>query len=157
MSSTHIFEPDIASGTVSQVMQINAAISEMIGVNVASNLDLLVRAQEPGISPKMVIVYLESRKLNRASLDWVINSRTLKRRIKNHELLNLSESDRFIRVVRLTALAETVFGNKEAAQSFLTKSRLIWNGKSGSELIQTDNGGRIVEELLQNMNHGLFT
>ncbi len=158
MSQTHVFEPEstAASKVVNQLTQINSAISNMIGVQVGSNLDILVKAQEAGVKPQMILLYMESHKLNRTSLDWVINAKTLSRRIKNDELLNSAETDRFIRVARLTALAETVFGNIEKAQTFLAKPRERWNGKNGSELMQTDNGGRMVEELLQQLNHGFF-
>lgn len=158
MSQTHVFEPQstTASKIVNQVTLINTAISKIIGVQVGSNFDILVKAQETGVKPEMVIHYMESHKLNRSSLDWVINAKTLSRRIKNEELLNSAETDRFIRVARLTALVETVFGNVEKAQDFLAKPRERWNGKTGSELMQTDNGGRMVEELLQQLNHGFF-
>ncbi len=158
MSQSDVFEPssNLSAKPIGQASLINAAISKIIGVQVLSNKDILLKAQEAGVKPEMVPEFVVQHGLSMSSLDWVITPKTLSRRIKNNERLNPGETDRFIRVARLTALAETVFANPEKAKTFLAKARDRWGGKTGSELMQTDNGGRMVEELLQQLNHGFF-
>jgi len=158
MSHSDVFEPGSMAPArpASQAVLINAAISKMIGVQVVSNKDILLKAQEKGVKPEMVSAFVSEHGISLASLEWVITPKTLGRRIKNNERLNPGETDRFIRMARLTALAETVFADPEKAKTFLAKPRTRWGGKSGTELMQTDNGGRMVEELLQQLNHGFF-
>jgi putative toxin-antitoxin system antitoxin component (TIGR02293 family) len=89
-------------------------------------------------------------------LEVVIPARTLKHRRQKKEPLNLDESDRLARVGRLYELAVKVFGDPEKAKRWLTKSKMRFEERSPLTMMHTDFGGRMVEEMLIQIDEGMF-
>jgi putative toxin-antitoxin system antitoxin component (TIGR02293 family) len=89
-------------------------------------------------------------------LDVVIPPRTLKHRRERNEPLNLDESDRLARVARLYALAVRVFGNPEKARKWLSTPKHRFEEHSPLSMMRTDFGGRLVEEMLIQIDEGYF-
>jgi putative toxin-antitoxin system antitoxin component (TIGR02293 family) len=89
-------------------------------------------------------------------LEVVIPARTLKHRRQRQESLNLDESDRLARVARLYELAVKVFGNPEKAKRWLTKPKMRFEERSPLIMMHTDQGGRGVEEMLYQIDEGMF-
>ena len=89
-------------------------------------------------------------------LEVVIPARTLKHRRQRQEPLNLDESDRLARVARVYALAVRVFGNPDKARRWLSKPKIRFNGQAPLSMLRTDLGGRQVEEMLIQIDEGMF-
>ena len=69
--------------------------------------------------------------------------------------LNRDESDRAVRIARILALAEGVFGDHEKALRWLRKPKRRFENRSPLELLVTDVGSRAVEELLYQIDYGM--
>jgi putative toxin-antitoxin system antitoxin component (TIGR02293 family) len=79
---------------------------------------------------------------------FVIPSRTRRHREGRREPLTIDESDRLVRLARIQALAEDVFGDAEKANKWLRQELGLLNGQAPLELARTEPGARIVEEIL---------
>ena len=89
-------------------------------------------------------------------LEVVIPARTLKHRRQRQEPLSLDESDRLARVERVYALAVRVFGNPEKARRWLSKPKIRFDDQTPLAMLRTDLGGRQVEEMLIQIDEGMF-
>jgi len=89
-------------------------------------------------------------------LEVVIPARTLKHRRQRQEPLSLDESDRLARVARVYALAVRVFGNPEKARRWLSKPKIRFDDQTPLAMLRTDLGGRQVEEMLIQIDEGMF-
>jgi putative toxin-antitoxin system antitoxin component (TIGR02293 family) len=85
----------------------------------------------------------------------VLPRRTLAHRRARAEPLTAEESDRLVRVARLTSLAETVFGDEQRAGRWLRKPKRSLDGRAPLEQLATEAGARLVEEALFRIDHGL--
>jgi len=61
-----------------------------------------------------------------------------------------------LRVVRILSSAESVYGNREQALAWLRNPHSHLEGRSPLSLVKTDTGSRIVEELLIQIDEGMF-
>jgi putative toxin-antitoxin system antitoxin component (TIGR02293 family) len=89
-------------------------------------------------------------------LDFIIPPRTLSHRKSKGERLTLDESDRAMRVARLLALADAVFGDHIKALVWLGAPAGLFSGKSGFEQMISEAGARLVEEALLRIDEGYF-
>jgi putative toxin-antitoxin system antitoxin component (TIGR02293 family) len=89
-------------------------------------------------------------------LEVVINARTLKHRRQRQEPLSLDESDRLARVAQLYALSLKVFGDAEKARRWLTKPKVRFEERTPLSMMRTELGGRSVEEMLVQIDEGMF-
>lgn len=85
----------------------------------------------------------------------VLPRRTLAHRRARGEPLTPEESDRLVRVARLTALAESVFGEAERAWRWLRRPAHGLAGRTPLDQLATEAGARLVEESLVRIDHGL--
>ena len=104
-----------------------------------------------------VIERLISLGLQRSEIDAaIIPLRTLQHRRSRRERLTVEESDNVLRVIRVLALTESVYGSRERALAWLRKPHARLNGRAPLSLLKTDTGSRIVEELLIQIDEGMF-
>ncbi len=89
-------------------------------------------------------------------LEIVIPARTLKHRRQRQEPLSLDESDRLARVARLYDLGVRVFGNSDKARRWLSKPKQRFDERSPLAMMRTELGGRQVEEMLYQLDEGMF-
>ena len=89
-------------------------------------------------------------------LDFIIPPRTLSHRKSKGERLTRDESDRAMRVARLLALADAVFGDHTKAIVWLGAPAGLFAGKSGFELMVSEAGARLIEEALLRLDEGYF-
>ena len=95
--------------------------------------------------------------VTRAEVDaLVIPLRTLQHRRSRHEKLTVEESDRVLRMMRVLAQAEGVYGTRERALAWLRRVNPRLGDRPPLELLRTDAGSRIVEELLVQVDEGMF-
>jgi putative toxin-antitoxin system antitoxin component (TIGR02293 family) len=81
------------------------------------------------------------------------SERTLERRQK---FLSPMESDRLYRVARITARAEEVLGQVESALAWLKEPMAALEDQAPLDLLDTDAGTVMVDELLSRIEHGIF-
>lgn len=86
----------------------------------------------------------------------IVPRRTLAHRIARHQPLSKAESDKAVRVARITAMAEQVFGEPERAWRWLRKPQQRFDGKAPIDMLATEAGARLVEEMLVQIDHGIF-
>ena len=129
---------------------------EWLGVKSAASEQEILRIVEGRLAPS-VIKRLLGLGLERAEIDAaVIPSRTLQHRRSRRERLTLEESDRVLRMVRILSTAEAVYGSRERALGWLRRPHPRLDGRSPISLLKTDTGSRIVEELLTQIDEGMF-
>jgi putative toxin-antitoxin system antitoxin component (TIGR02293 family) len=85
---------------------------------------------------------------------FIIPRRTLVHRKTRRESLTHDESDRAVRMARVTSLAEEVFGDDAKASRWLRKAKSRFDGRSPMEMLRTEAGARLVEEMLLQLDYG---
>lgn len=85
---------------------------------------------------------------------FIIPARTQRHRKDKRERLTVEESDRVVRLTRIQALAEDVFGDVAKANRWLREGLGILDGKPPLELAQTESGSRVVEQILAKIDWG---
>jgi putative toxin-antitoxin system antitoxin component (TIGR02293 family) len=131
-------------------------IGDWLGVQTpASEADIL-RIVEGRLGPS-VIRRLAALGLTRMEIDEaVIPSRTLQHRRSRREKLTVDESDRVFRVIRVLSFAEAVYGGRDRALAWLRRPNPRLDGRVPLSLLKTDTGSRMVEELLGQIDEGMF-
>lgn len=134
----------------------NVQIGEWLGRQTPATEADVLRIVEERLAPA-VIKRLITLGLERSEIDaTVIPLRTLQHRRSRREKLTVEESDRVLRVIRALSLAESVYGSRERALAWLRKPHVRLQGRSPLSLLKTDTGSRIVEELLIQIDEGMF-
>lgn len=85
---------------------------------------------------------------------FILPRRTLAHRKSRSEALTHDESDRAVRIARITSLAEEVFGEDAKAGRWLRKSKSRFDGRTPLEMLRTEAGARLVEEMLMQLDYG---
>jgi putative toxin-antitoxin system antitoxin component (TIGR02293 family) len=107
--------------------------------------------------PTSAIKRLLALGLTRHEIDaLVIPLRTLQHRRSRREKLTVEESDRVLRLVRLLSQAEIVYGSRERAFAWLRRPLSRLKNRAPLDLMRTDTGARMVEELLVQVDEGMF-
>jgi putative toxin-antitoxin system antitoxin component (TIGR02293 family) len=88
--------------------------------------------------------------------DLIVPRRTLARRRQEGGKLSAEESDRAVRVARLTAMAERVFGEDEKAHRWLRKPSRTLAGAVPLALMKSERGAHLVEEALHRIDYGML-
>ncbi|TPK93979.1 MULTISPECIES: antitoxin Xre/MbcA/ParS toxin-binding domain-containing protein [unclassified Mesorhizobium] len=132
MSSSHISAQTKAAATLS------AAVTDRFLVSVARVEGLRQR----GFSNDEIYRIVSPR-------------RTLARRKERNEALTVAESDRVVRLERISAMADRVFGSHEKAQRWLRKHSKVL-GETPISLLQSETGAVLVEEELHRIDYGIF-
>jgi putative toxin-antitoxin system antitoxin component (TIGR02293 family) len=119
-----------------------------------TELDLL-KVVEDGL-PMRTIATLRRAGLTDHDIQFLIaTGRTLARRRARGERLSREESDRAVRVARLLALCEEVFGDRERCWRWLRMQQSQLEGQTALRLMATESGARLVEELLYRIDDGV--
>jgi putative toxin-antitoxin system antitoxin component (TIGR02293 family) len=86
----------------------------------------------------------------------VIAPRTLKHRKARGENLSGEESDRALRVARVMALGNEVFGDPAKALKWLRTPSDRLEGRTPLSMLRSEAGGRVVENQLWQIDEGIF-
>jgi putative toxin-antitoxin system antitoxin component (TIGR02293 family) len=86
----------------------------------------------------------------------VIPARTLKHRRSRKQCLSADESDKLARLVRVFDQAVGVFGDTEQARGWLYAPKKRFDARTPLDMLRTDFGGRMVEEMLGQIDEGMF-
>jgi putative toxin-antitoxin system antitoxin component (TIGR02293 family) len=134
----------------------NTQMGDWLGLQPLATEDDILRVVEGRLAPS-VIKRLAALGLERSEIDAVvIPSRTLQHRRSRREKLTIEESDRVVRLIRALSLAGSVYGGRERALAWLRKPHPRLDGRTPLSLLKTDTGARIVEELLIQIDEGMF-
>lgn len=88
--------------------------------------------------------------------DIVIPARTLKHRRSHKQPLSRDESDKLARLARVFDQAVSVFGGVEEARTWLSKPKKRFDERTPLQMLRIDVGGRMVEEMLGQIDEGMF-
>jgi putative toxin-antitoxin system antitoxin component (TIGR02293 family) len=104
-----------------------------------------------------VINHLIERGLTRNEVfDIIIPLRTWKHRKSRRQLLSREESERAIRTAKILARAQSVLGDQESALDWLRTAKRRFEGKTPIQMLSTEAGGRLVEQMLIQVDQGMF-
>jgi putative toxin-antitoxin system antitoxin component (TIGR02293 family) len=131
-------------------------LSALIGIKPMSDFNL-AEITENGL-PLTTLTRLRERGLSATELsEIVISPRTLKHRKARKERLSQEETDRAVRVARIVALAEEVFGNHDKALLWLRSPDDRMASRTPLNMLHTESGGRLVESMLWALDEGIYT
>jgi putative toxin-antitoxin system antitoxin component (TIGR02293 family) len=82
--------------------------------------------------------------------------RTLARRKDLKQDLTVGESDRVLRLERISEMADRVFADPEKARRWLRKESRALEGGRPIDLLQTETGAFLVEQELHRIDYGIF-
>ena len=86
----------------------------------------------------------------------VVPRRTLARREAQNEPLSVEETDKALRLERIAALATQIFGQADKANGWLRKPKRQLEGETPLNFLRSENGARIVEDMLRRIEHGIL-
>jgi putative toxin-antitoxin system antitoxin component (TIGR02293 family) len=126
---------------------------QALGTDVSSEADL-ARIVDRGIRLVVLDHVLRAGFTQQEVERLIIPARTLRHRRTKKTALSVEESDRVVRLTRIQALAEDVFGDVDKANSWLRAGLGILDGKVPLELARTEAGARLVEQILAKIDWG---
>jgi putative toxin-antitoxin system antitoxin component (TIGR02293 family) len=129
-------------------------VGDLLGSTPGSELDLVKLAEE-GVPTKVVNILTGHGLTSTEVYSIVIPQRTLKHRQSRKEPLNREESDKAIRAARALARAQTVFGSDEKALAWMRHAKRRFDGRTPLQMLTTESGGRMVEEMLIQIDEGM--
>ena len=130
-------------------------VQKLLGVHRLHTDQDLVRLVENGLATTSIEELRRSGLTDDEIYSLIVPRRTLTHRRARHEALSREESDRAVRLARLAALAEQVFGEPERAWRWLRASKRQFDGRSPLQFMSTEAGARLVEELLHRIDEGM--
>lgn len=140
------------------------AIAEVLGgrkvlgktVRKPDDLAQLVRRGLPAVS---VIALAEKLHLGNSVLGQKLGipQRTLTRRLSHASRLTPAESDRTVRMARVYAHAVEMIGDEEKAIAWLGTPNRALGGDRPLDLLDTDLGARMVEDILGRIAYGVYS
>jgi putative toxin-antitoxin system antitoxin component (TIGR02293 family) len=134
----------------------NAQIGDWLGIRPPATDSDILRIVEGRLSTS-VIKRLAALGLERSEIDEaVIPSRTLQHRRTRREKLTMEESDRVLRMIRTLSAAEALYGSRERALVWMRRPQARLEGRTPLSLLKTDTGSRLVEELLIQIDEGMY-
>lgn len=116
---------------------------------VASGHDqsLSVKDLEAAWSPRFAASEIE---------ELVIPRRTLARRKASSTMLSPDEVDRALRLARIQTKADRVFGEADRASLWLRSPNKRLSGQSPLQVLKNEAGAMLVEEMLVQIDHGIY-
>jgi putative toxin-antitoxin system antitoxin component (TIGR02293 family) len=67
----------------------------------------------------------------------------------------MSQVAKAVRVARITSLAEQAFGEPDRAWRWMRKSKRHFQGRTPIEMLATEAGARLVEEMIYQVDDGV--
>jgi putative toxin-antitoxin system antitoxin component (TIGR02293 family) len=86
----------------------------------------------------------------------VLPARTLKHRKEKKQALSIEEADRTVRIARVIALANHVFGNHDKALRWLRRENDRLDGRAPLAMLRSEVGGDLVRQMLYQIDEGIY-
>jgi len=111
-----------------------------------------------GFKPRVYRKIVEKFKMSVKEFSDItlIPTSTIKRRIKNDERFSTQESDAIYRLVRIIKAATDLFGDEQRALAWLRTAVYGLNGKRPIDMLTTTADVEIVQNLIGQIEHGVF-
>lgn len=139
----------------SSARTLNEYLQNWLGTSAESEQKMM-RLVEGGL-PTWVISHLVERGLTRREVfDTIIPLRTWKHRRSRHQSLSKEESERAVRAARILARAQAVMGDERTALDWLRAPKKRFEGRAPIQMLSTETGGRLVEQMLIQIDEGMF-
>jgi putative toxin-antitoxin system antitoxin component (TIGR02293 family) len=137
-------------------MATHSSISDFLGVSPKTTFDL-AEIIENGL-PTDSLQRLREAGLTFTEVgEFIISPRTLKHRKSRGEALSEEEADRVLRMARTISQAENVFGNRDKALLWLRTPDDRLGNRTPLSMLRTESGGRLVEEMLWQIDEGVYS
>ena len=153
---------DSVSNTLPINMWHNVYMAELVklpgaGSHFLSALRFSLESVETGIPVETMTNFVSASGVELKDIyEIVIPARTLKHRRSRRESLSRDESDKLARLVRVFDQAVSVFGEAEQARKWLNTPKKRFDDRTPLHMLRTDFGGRMVEEMLGQIDEGMF-
>jgi putative toxin-antitoxin system antitoxin component (TIGR02293 family) len=147
--ATTVDVPVLESGSVLRRVQ------AILGVHRLRTDQDLMKLVEERLPSRAIDALRQSGLTDEEVYSLVLPRRTLTHRRTRREALSRDESDRVVRVARVLALCEEVFGEDERAWRWLRDAKRQFQGRAPLDLLVTEAGARLVEELLYRIDEGM--
>jgi putative toxin-antitoxin system antitoxin component (TIGR02293 family) len=122
-----------------------------------TSLRLDLESVEAGVPVETMVHFISASGVGLKDIyDIVIPARTLKHRRSQKQPLSRDESDKLARLVRVFDQAVAIFGDVDGARNWLNKPRGRFDQRTPLQMLRTDFGGRLVEEMLGQIDEGMF-
>ena len=122
-----------------------------------TSLRLDLESVESGVSIGTLTDFVAASGMQlRDIYEVVIPARTLKHRKARKEPLTSDESDKLVRLIRVYDQALRVLGEREKALYWLSEPKKRFEDRTPIQMLRTDLGGRMVEEMLGQIYYGMF-
>ena len=155
-SANKVAAPQAIYTTRSQRLRSERSLFSVLLAQSAPSSDMEMVNLVQNRLPLSVIDRLLAEGVTKQEIDLVAPPRTLAHRRANAERLTVEESDRAVRLARVVAQTESVFGNKDKAMAWLRQPMKRFEGHTPIEMLVTDVGSRLVEEALVQIDEGFF-
>ncbi len=121
----------------------------------AASFETIEQCVRSGIPARDVRALIDARQLDAAHVyRLVVPARTFSHRLARDECLAPAEADALVRLIRLRELARSTFGDNEAGDRWLRSPSRSFEGRAPVDLLDTESGGRCVEDFLLRVAHG---
>jgi putative toxin-antitoxin system antitoxin component (TIGR02293 family) len=131
-------------------------IGQWLGVPVPKTDQKMLEIVESQL-PTSAINRLVALGITRPEVDrLVISLRTLQHRRSHRQKLTVEESDRLVRIARLLSQATSVYESRARALAWLRRPHPRLRGRTPLDTAKTGTGERLVEELLVQIDEGMF-
>ncbi len=129
-------------------------MGQLVGRKIESEADVLALVRK-GLPARAALGFAEKRVVDPK---LIAPESTLRRRVEHNQLLTVDESERMMRLARITSLAESLFGDEAKARAWLGAPRAFVSDEppiSPLALATTESGARIVESMLLRVEYGM--
>jgi putative toxin-antitoxin system antitoxin component (TIGR02293 family) len=135
--------------------KLNEYLQDWLGTQTGSE-EKILHLVERGLSAKVVNHFIDRGLTRNEVFDGIIPLRTWKHRKSRHESLSREESERAIRFARILARAQLVMGDRDSALAWLREPKKRFEDRSPLGMLATESGGRLVEQMLIQIDEGMF-
>jgi len=136
------------------VVNLLKRLEEMLAVERLDDERDLARLVEERLPTRAVDALRRAGLTDEEIYALVLPRRTLSHRLARRERLSVDESDRIVRILRITAFGEDVFGDPGRFWHWFRAPKRRFEGRSPLSLLTTAAGARVVEDLLGAIDEG---
>ena len=130
-------------------------IQEILGAQRLRTDRDVVRLVEQRLSSRAIDALRDAGVTDEEVYSLIVPRRTLTHRRARREALSRDESDRVVRVARVVALTQEVFGDRGRGWKWLRDAKRHFQGRTPLNMLATEAGARLVEELLYRIDDGM--
>jgi putative toxin-antitoxin system antitoxin component (TIGR02293 family) len=158
MKAATMIQPD-ELGDVTSDETLCARVGSLLGLGagIHSEVDLIDRLEKGLAVASVQTLRARTGLTDEETFQLIAPRRTLSRREAAGQSLSREEADKTVRIARITARAQQVFGGKpEYVAVWLREPKSALGERTPMQALATESGALAVEELLVGIEHGMF-